>query len=130
RFQSIALRLGGVRQDADDLGAADLDLQASQRITDFCIPPPRVVARNEEYISFLVGGTTCNVFFNEPFEVDGAEGPGPGSLYTDGGARRSRIRAHPGRPRSDAANASLQTFGRRADLRVVRRHGRASGIAR
>jgi hypothetical protein len=40
-----------------------------------------------EYISFLVGGTTYNVFFDDPFENDGGTGPGPGSLYTgEGGA--------------------------------------------
>src|SRR5580692_4911855 len=35
-----------------------------------------------EYIQFLDGPTTYNIFFNEPFEVDGGDGPHPGSLYT------------------------------------------------
>jgi hypothetical protein len=35
-----------------------------------------------QYISFLVGKTTYNVFFNDPFEIDGGNGPRPGSLYT------------------------------------------------
>jgi hypothetical protein len=35
-----------------------------------------------QYIQFLDGQTTYNIFFNEPFEVDGGSGPHPGSLYT------------------------------------------------
>jgi hypothetical protein len=35
-----------------------------------------------EYISFHIGKTTYNVFFNDPFEIDGGNGPQPGSLYT------------------------------------------------
>jgi hypothetical protein len=35
-----------------------------------------------EYIQFLDGQTTYNIFFNEPFELDGGSGPHPGSLYT------------------------------------------------
>lgn len=35
-----------------------------------------------QYISFVDGQTTYNVFFNDPFEIDGGNGPQPGSLYT------------------------------------------------
>jgi hypothetical protein len=48
------------------------------------------------YISFLVGSTTYNVFFNDPFEIDGGDGPGPGSLYTGQGAGDPALTTPPG----------------------------------
>jgi hypothetical protein len=35
-----------------------------------------------QYISFVDGPTTYNVFFNDPFEIEAGPGPQPGSLYT------------------------------------------------
>jgi hypothetical protein len=49
-----------------------------------------------QYISFLLSGTTYSVFFNDRFGVDGAVGPGPGSLYADGGGVDPAFEAIPG----------------------------------
>jgi hypothetical protein len=49
-----------------------------------------------EYIAFEMGATTYNVFFNDPFTVDGGTGPGPGSLYTDGGGADPALQTIPG----------------------------------
>ena len=49
-----------------------------------------------EYISFVVSGTTYNVFFNDPFRVDGGTGPGPGSLSTGTGGPDPAFTTPPG----------------------------------
>jgi hypothetical protein len=49
-----------------------------------------------QYLSFVVGGTTNNVFFNDPFAIDGGTGPGPGSLYTGTGGPDPALTTPPG----------------------------------
>jgi hypothetical protein len=49
-----------------------------------------------QYIAFQMGGMTYNVFFNDPFGIDGGGGPGPGSLYTDGGGADPALQTIPG----------------------------------
>lgn len=49
-----------------------------------------------EYISFLAGKTTYNVFFNDPFGIDGGHGPQPGSLYTGTSAGDPAFETPPG----------------------------------
>ena len=49
-----------------------------------------------QYVSFLIGATTYNAFFNDPFEVDGGTGPGPGSLYTGEGGPDPAFMTPPG----------------------------------
>jgi hypothetical protein len=49
-----------------------------------------------QYLSFLVGGTTNNVFFSDPFAIDGGPGPGPGSLYTGKGGPDPALTTPPG----------------------------------
>jgi hypothetical protein len=56
-----------------------------------------------QYVSFLIGGTTYNAFFNDPFEVDGGTGPGPGSLYTGEGGPDPACMTPPGALRLSSA---------------------------
>jgi hypothetical protein len=49
-----------------------------------------------QYIAFQMDGMTYNIFFNDPFGVDGGGGPGPGTLYTDGGGADPALQTVPG----------------------------------